>query len=372
VSRIFFVAGETSGDIHGSNLIRALRARDPDLVCEGLGGKLMAEAGMDLRYDLAENAIMGFSEVIRSFGLIRRMFNETVAHLEQTRPDCLLLIDYPGFNLRLAKRAKALGIPVVYYISPQIWAWKKGRIHTLAEVCAKMLVILPFEEKLYEKVGLPCRYVGHPLLDHIPTVQVEGAYADDFVIGLLPGSRAQEIHRLMPAMVEIARGIREKHPGARFVIPCVDAEREVQVRAEIGDFPIETVVGNFYEVLSAARFCLVASGTATLETALFGVPMLIMYKVSLLNYWIARALVDIEHIGLVNILAGRRIIPEFIQHEACTETVLPEALNLIDDTPQREEMLTSLAEVRDMLGGPGASDRAAVEILEVVSGSKHG
>jgi len=327
---------------------------------------------MALRCDLAGKAVMGFSEVARSFRSIRRVFMDTVAYLRERRPDCLVAIDYPGFNLRLAQRARALGVPVVYYISPQVWAWKKRRIHTIAQNVKKMLVILPFEEALYRAAGVDCAYVGHPLLDHIAATEIRGAYRGACVIGLLPGSREQEVARLLEPMIGVARGIRQARPDARFVAPCVDEARERQVRHIAGDFPLETVVAKPYEVLDAARFCLVASGTATLETALFGVPMAILYRTSALNYWLARRLVNVDHIGLVNILAGRGIVPEFIQADACVEKVLPAALELVAGSRAREQMLADLREVRDSLGGPGASARAAAEILGVVKGDCDG
>ncbi len=349
--------------MHGANLIRALRKEAPQAACEGLGGPRMAAAGMELRCDLAGRAIMGFAEVVKSFPYIRRVFLETVEHLKRARPDCLVTIDYPGFNIRLAQRAKAMGIPVVHYISPQVWAWKKRRIYTIAKAVDKMLVILPFEEKMYREIGVDCVYVGHPLRDQVDETPVRGTFRNGMVIGILPGSRDQEIRRLLGVMVQVAKGIRAAHPEARFIAPCVDEIRERQVRAIAGDFPLDTVIGNTYEVLAAARFCLVASGTATLETALFGAPMLILYKTAPLNYWIARRLVHIEHIGLANILAGRGIVPEFIQDDACVQRMLPVALELIDDTPRRETMIRDLAAVRAQLGGPGASSRAASQIL---------
>lgn len=370
MTRIFFSAGESSGDIHGANLIRALRQAEPTIECEGLGGRLMAEAGMALRYDLAGRAIMGFTEVVKSLRTIRRLFHETVDRLREQPPDLLVLIDYPGFNIELAKRAKALGIPVVYYISPQVWAWKKGRIHTIARLVEEMLVILPFEEELYAQAGVPCAYVGHPLLDHLASVRLAGDYAEGLVIGLLPGSREQEIRRLLEPMVAVARRIREAYPEARFVTPCVDAEREAQVRRLAGDFPLETVVGKAYELLGGARFCMVASGTATLETALYGVPLIILYRISPLSYRIAKRLVHIEHIGLVNILAGKGIVPEFIQDDIRPERILPVALDLIADTPARAQMQRDLADVRARLGGEGASARAAAEILGVLERGK--
>lgn len=363
--RIFLAAGETSGDIHGANLVRALRAADADVVCEGLGGPRMAEAGMALREDLAGRAIMGFAEVARSLPYIRRVFRETEAHLAKTRPDCVVLIDYPGFNMRLAAKAKAMGLRVAYYISPQVWAWKAGRVRTLARIVDKMLVILPFEEKLYREAGVDCVFVGHPLMDQLETAPVEGIYRGGLVVGLLPGSREQEIRRLMQPMIDVARGIRAAYPEARFIAPCVNAAREAQVRALAGDFPLETATGRMYEVLDAARFCLVASGTATLETALFGVPMAILYKTGRLNYWIARRLVRISHIGLANILAGRGIVPEFIQEQAASDVILPVALELMADTPRRKQMLEDLTLLRAALGGSGASKRAAGAILDV-------
>ncbi|GMW00862.1 MAG: lipid-A-disaccharide synthase [Candidatus Hydrogenedentota bacterium] len=366
MTRVYFVAGETSGDVHGSHLIRALREMEREIECEGLGGSHMRAAGMTLHYDLAGDAIMGFAEVVKHLGKIRRLFHATVERLRSNPPDCLVLIDYPGFNIRLAQRAKGLGIPVVWYISPQVWAWKRGRIHTLAQCVDQMLVILPFEEALYRDAGLACEYVGHPLVDHFAATDVERRYGDDMVIGILPGSRAQEIDRLLPVMLEAAAGIRNAHPNARFVTPCVDVAREAQVKSVAREFPLETLVGRPYDVLSAARFCLVASGTATVETMLHGVPMIILYKVASMTYWLARWLVRVDHIGMVNILAGKRIVPEFIQHDAAPAKVIPAALELIADSEARRRMIFELAEVREKVGGPGASRRAAESVLAVI------
>lgn len=369
MSRIFLVAGESSGDIHGANLIRAIHAQAPGIVCEGIGGYRMKEAGMILRMDLAEKAIMGFVEVIRSLSMLRRLFHDTVSYIRKTRPGVVVLIDYPGFNLRLAREVHQMGIPVVYYISPQIWAWKKKRIHAIARSVRKMLVILPFEEALYRRAGINCTYVGHPLLDHIEAVPVQGIYPKDSLIGLFPGSREQEIRRIFGVMLEIAREIHQQYPEWRFVVPCVDRKREMQVREMAGNFPLETTVGNAYEVLNSARFCLVTSGTATIETMLFNVPMVILYRMAPLTYWIARLLVKVEHIGLVNILAGKRIVPEFIQHQACAEQVLPVVLQLLENSPERDTMLRELAAVREKIGAAGASARAAKEILLILQES---
>ncbi len=280
-----------------------------------------------------------------------------------------MVIDYPGFNIRLAKRAHALGIPVVYYISPQVWAWKKNRIHTIGQCVRKVLTILPFEKALYDEAGVPCTYVGHPLVDHIEGLSLSDEFVDELVIGVMPGSRAQEIRRILPEMLQVAEGIQNRHPEARFVAPCVDEARAAQIRDIAGGFPLEIACGRMYDVLHGARFCLVASGTATVETALFEVPMVVMYKASWGSYWLARLLIDksINAIAMVNILAGRHIVPEFVQHEATPARMLPAALELIEDTPRRQETIAALRDIRAKLHG-GASEKAAREILEVAHG----
>mgnify|MGYP000951956987 CR=1 FL=1 len=361
--RYFFVAGESSGDAHGAALIAALRARAPEVVCEGLGGPRMAAAGMALRHDLASEAIMGFTEVVKHLPAIRRLFHETVAHLRATRPDALVLVDYPGFNIRLARAAHALGIRVVYYIGPQVWAWKKGRIRTLAECVDKMLVIFPFEEAIYKNAGMDCVYVGHPLIERVAAFRPGRVFEGAPVIGILPGSRAQEIARLLGPMLETARVLRETYPGAVFATPCVDRARADQIRALAGGFPLEIVPGGMYDVLHAARGVLVASGTATLEGALFHTPMALMYRVSPLTYALARALVDIEYIGIVNILAGRGVAPEFIQEKIVPTEIAATMRVLLEDTPERAAMLEAFCAIEAQLGGEGASDRAAKEIL---------
>lgn len=369
MKRIFFVAGESSGDIHGSNLITALREHSPDIQCEGLGGPRMEQVGMKLQHDLASRAIMGFTEVIKSFGYISSIFLETRQYLTEHPPDVLVLIDYPGFNIRLAKEAKALGIPVVFYISPQVWAWKKGRIQTLARCVDKMLVILPFEKELYDDADLDCTFVGHPLLDHIALYTPDPAFDDGrMTIGLMPGSREQEIQRIYPIMLAVAQGIREQYPDARFVTPCVDTNRAAQVRELAGDFPVDVVEDHFYDLLHSARYCLVASGTATLETALFDVPMAVLYKVTGLTYWLARWFIQVDAISLVNILAEKHIVPEFIQGDATPASILQEALSIIDDTPERQTMLQELSQIRATLGDGGASQKAAAEIMRVTEG----
>ena len=328
----------------------------------------MAAAGMHLRHDLASDAIMGFTEVVKHFPSIRRLFLDTVAHIRATKPDVVVLVDYPGFNIRLAKALKDDPVRVVYYISPQVWAWKKGRVRDIAASVDHMLVIFPFEEAIYREAGVPCTYVGHPLVEHLASYECPRDLGGDYVIGLLPGSRAQEIGRHMPVIAAVARGIRHHYPHARFLVPVVDEKRAAQVRAAAEGFPLEVIVGGMHEVLARARFALVASGTATLETALFGVPMLVLYKVSALSYALARLLVDVQHIGMVNIVAQRGIVPEFIQGRATAKYLLPAALELLGDSPARATMLADLAAVRARLGEGGASERAAAVIMNFLKG----
>ncbi|MBI1321135.1 MAG: lipid-A-disaccharide synthase [Candidatus Hydrogenedens sp.] len=366
MSRIYLIAGEESGDIHGAGLVAALRRLDPEVQCEGLGGLRMQAAGMTLHHDLAGEGIMGFTEVVKHFPRMRRLLLDTRDALRRDPPDAVVLIDYPGFNIRLAQALHGSGIPVIYYISPQVWAWKKKRIHTIAKCCTKMMVIFPFEEPLYQAIGMDAAYVGHPLLDHIQGFEPSRDFEGDPVIGILPGSRAQEIGRLLAPMLDVARRIQEHYPDARFVTPCANEKRADQIRGIAKDFPLEVMPGTMYDVLHAARFCLVASGTATLETALFGVPMIIAYRVSPLSYALARALVDIKHIGIVNILAGKGIVPEYVQGAMKPKAIAADALELIGDTPRRAAMLEDLAAVRASLGGGGASENAAREVLSML------
>lgn len=366
MKHVFFIAGEASGDMHGANLIQALKAAQPDLRCSGLGGRRMAEAGMELVYDLAGDAIMGFVEVLRKALPIRRLFLDTVERVRRERPDCVVLIDYPGFNMRFAAAIKKLGIPIVYYISPQVWAWKRKRLDTLAALVTKMLVIFPFEESLYRDKGVDCVYVGNPLVDEVARFVPPSPSSGEMVVGLLPGSRTQEIKRIAPVMAEVGATLLKLYPDIKFLTPCINETRAAQIRAAMGGLPVDILVGGMYEVLARARCCLVASGTATMETALFGVPMCIVYKVNPLSYWLARLLVRIRFIGMVNILSEREIAPELIQHDAVAEKIVPIMRDLLEDTEIRLRMLGNLQEFKRRLGPTGASQRAAAELLKLL------
>jgi lipid-A-disaccharide synthase len=376
---VFVVAGEPSGDLHGANLVREILQIEPDISFHGIGGERMGAAGVQIEHDLASEAIMGFTEVLRKLGYIRAVFREAVAFLRRNRPDLLILIDYPGFNLRLAERAKELGIRTVYYISPQVWAWGKGRVERIARLTEKVLVILDFEESIYDEAGVSVEYVGHPLIDHIERVSLDQGFIEErtrpdcITVGLLPGSRPQEVKRHLAVMLRTAELLWRELPELRFLVACPN-ERIGQLARQIVQrwchrrecTPVEVVSRKTYEVVNLSTFCLVASGTATLETAYFLKPMAVIYKTSFASWLLARLLVKVDNIALVNILARRQVVPEFIQFNARPRGIAAEVALLLGDDQRRAEMETALGEVKDKLGKSGASARAAQAVIELL------
>ncbi|MCB9164026.1 MAG: lipid-A-disaccharide synthase [Flavobacteriales bacterium] len=365
--RIYIIAGEASGDLHGGNLVRELFAQATSsgeaLRIRAWGGDRMAAAGAEVVKHYRELAFMGFTQVIMNLRTILRNIETCKKDIEAFKPDALILIDYPGFNLRIAEWAHAKGIPVHYYISPQVWAWKKGRVHTIKRVVDHMYVILPFEKDWYAKYGYAVEFVGHPLLD---AIEQEGRSelqplpgADDRpVVALLPGSRQQEIARVLPLMVAVAR----RYPTYRFVLGAAPSVPESTYTALIGDGPITVVKGRTYDVLRHARGALVTSGTATLETALFGVPEVVCYSGGALNVWIARRLVDIQFISLVNLIMGREVVRELIQSDLNVRTLSHELERIMQPGTDRDTMERDLSQLREKLGGPGASAKVAMAV----------
>ncbi|MGH7441348.1 MAG: lipid-A-disaccharide synthase [bacterium] len=384
--RLMFVAGETSGDQHAAAVIRALGTRIESF---GLGGPVMAAAGMRLDLDLAGRSVIGFVEVLRHALFFRRAFRLALDLLRAERPDLLVLVDYPGFNLALAARAKTLGVPVVYYVSPQVWAWKRGRVKTMAKTLRKMLVLFPFEKPIYDRAGLDCALVGHPLLDAIPRgllarrsgvpsrarlKRLRATFpwaAKGQVVGLLPGSRRQEVARLLGPMLDSARLLARDRPGLAFVVvkpptaPFHWYRAVSQARAQ--GLRLDLFQGKDEDEAYTARAgfdaALVASGTATLETALLGTPFCILYRVNALTYAIGRRLVKIHSIGLANVVAGRRVVPEFLQGELKPEAVALALGRLLDEAPLRREQRLGLLPGLRSLGGPGVARRVALELL---------
>lgn len=369
--RIYIIAGEASGDLHGGNLVRALFAQAAEgLTVRAWGGDRMAAAGAEVVKHYRELAFMGFTQVIMNLRTILRNIDACKRDIAAFRPDALILIDYPGFNLRIAAWAHAKGIPVHYYISPQVWAWKKGRVHQIKRVVRRMYCILPFEPAWYARYGMAVDFVGHPLLDAIeqegrsPLQPLPG---DDGrpVVALLPGSRLQEIGRILPMMAEAAR----RFPQQRFVLAAAPSVPDEAYATLIAGSPITLVKGRTYDVLRQARAALVASGTATLETALFGVPEVVCYSGSALNVWIARRLVDIKFISLVNLIMDREVVRELIQQDLTVEALSAELGKLLDEGPARERMIADFAALKLKLGGPGASAKVASAVWKSLLGA---
>ena len=374
--RVLMIAGEASGDLHGSAVVQALKVLSPSVDVAGVGGDRMRREGMELVRDIADLGFMGFVEVLRNLGTIRDLKRMLIGELERRRPDVVVLIDYPGFNLRFAREAKSRGIPVLYYISPQVWAWHRGRVKKMRSLVDRMKVVFPFEVEIYRKEGIDVEFVGHPLAEHIGTsctraefFRRNGLDPSKKLLGLFPGSRRQEIERILPVISRAAD------------LLCTG--RELQVAIGVAPNLGKEFVGRFtgagsravmvedgtYDLMAYADAAIVTSGTATLEAGWFGTPMAVVYRTSPLTYCIGRLLVDIRSIGLVNIVAGKSIVPEFIQG-AMTAGKLSEAVGrFLDDESLAASVRRELSVIREKLGGPGASGRVASGILSLAGGA---
>lgn len=376
--RYYIIAGEASGDLHGSNLINALKKKDPLAEVRCWGGDKMQEAGAVLVKHYKELAFMGFLEVIKNLRTILKNIKVCKADILQHRPTTLILIDYPGFNLRIAKWARAAGIPVIYYISPQVWAWKENRVKLIKDCVNKMLVILPFEKAFYKKWDYEVEYVGHPLVEVVDeflnneqgTRNIEQGTRNaeqgiSKTIALLPGSRQQEILKKLPIMLQVAKYF----PDHRFVVAKAPGLDESFYNALLAPYSnVSWVVNKTYELLRQSRAALVTSGTATLETALFGVPQVICYKGSAFSYQIAKRLIKIKFIGLVNLIMDKEVVKELIQDELNVENLKHELNLLLTDEAKQEQLKKDHAELKDILSKGGhASDNAAESIYRYVS-----
>ena len=367
------IAGEASGDIHGARLVKAMHDADKNLDFFGVGGQALQKAGVHIRVDNARLATVGIWEALVKLKLIVAALNIVKRDLRRYRPDLLILIDYPDFNFRVASAAKKLGIPVMYYISPQIWAWRTGRIKTIKKIVDHMVVIFPFEVGFYERGNVPVTFVGHPLLDNIAPRKSEKELSTwgshGMVIGLLPGSRNEEVSRLLPTMVEAAKRIKKEIPDTQFAIPVastVDKSLVEGIARGAGD-DFHMVFDGIQGVLEKATLVITASGTATLETAIACTPMIVVYKVSGLSYWLGKRLIRVKQIALANLVAGKPIVPELIQHEVSAESIASVALSLVKDESALAEMRQQLKVVGQTLGNPGASKRAADVALALLS-----
>jgi lipid-A-disaccharide synthase len=366
--RILLVAGEVSGDLHGSHLVEAIQSVDPEIQFFGVGGEGLKRVGMELLYPSQSLSVVGITEVFFKLRAILKALQGLKKSLERERPDLVILIDFPDFNLRLAKTAHRRGIPILYYISPQVWAWRPKRIKLIAQLVTKMIVLFPFEVPLYEAAGVDVEWVGHPLLDIVkPTLSKEKAF-EQFgldpnrrTVGLLPGSRIHEIERLLPPLLASAHLLQEEIPDLQFVIPLAPGIPKTILSPWMKNIsvPVKVVEGFTYDVMNLSELLIAASGTVTLEGAILGKPMIIIYKVSLPSSWVARALVRLDHIGLVNLLAEKEIAPELLQRDVNPKRISNEALRILRDPLLSRKMVESMGEVRQKLGEPGAAQRAA-------------
>ena len=377
--RIMIVAGETSGDLHGAHLVQALRELRPDLLISGMGGPALAAQGVEILYDAARMAVVGIWEVISHLKDIRAAKRILEDFLREKRPRLLILIDYPDFNLLLAAKAKKLGIPVFYYISPQVWAWRSGRMRTIKRLVDKMAVILPFEEEFYRQRGMAVEFVGHPLVDELAQSLGTEFLGTDLksvpirapLVGLLPGSRRREIAVMLPLFLAAARRLKERHPQLSFIIPLAPGlDRQLLMEHGLVDCPeleISLVEpAERHRHMAACAAVLAASGTVTLELALLGVPMVVSYRVAPLTYFLGRLLIKVRYASLVNLVARQEVVPELLQDAATPEAISQELDRLLTDPARRQTMLDGLALVRQRLGGPGASQRAAAKVLALL------
>ncbi|MEO8379435.1 MAG: lipid-A-disaccharide synthase [Acidobacteriota bacterium] len=363
------VAGEASGDLHASEVVRELKTLDPALELFGIGGDLLAREGMTVLHHAREMGIVGLFNVLRHLPMFRRVYNELIERIRVEKPDVVFLVDYPEFNLRVARRCKKMGIPVVYYISPQLWAWRKGRVRQVEKYVDRMIVIFPFEEEFYRRHSVPVTYVGHPLVEQLAHIRKPPSDPAVLRIALLPGSRRMEVRSLLPPMLDAVRILRAERQVEASIIQAPTIRRELLdsiVTASGIDVPILAHDGG--EAVAAADVSLSSSGTATLESAVLGTPVVVMYRLSRATYALGRRLVRLPHFSLVNIIAEKEVVPELVQEDVNGPRIAAEVRKLV--APETAPRLRGeLAAIREKLGAPGASRRAALEIYRMMMGT---
>ena len=364
--RVYVVAGELSGDAHGAGLLRSLKEMVPEVEIHGVGGpKMQAIAGPGLTDWVEDAAVMGVWEVLKRYGWFKERFHAMLADLKKIQPDVLLLIDYPGFNLRFADAVKreCPATRIIYYISPKVWAWNKRRIPVMAKLLDEMLCLFPFEQPLFENAGLKTTFVGNPLVDELEEQRIPGVERDELLVGLLPGSREREVARMFPMMIEAARILSASNNSLKFEVPAATEKLAAQIRellARAGAANLITVTtGRSHSLMQRACCAVIASGTATLEAAYYGLPYCLVYRMAPITYLAAKVLVKIDYAGLVNILAGEEVVEELIQGEAEPIPVARSLQAFLDSPAKRETLQSRLAETTAKLGGEGAHERAA-------------
>lgn len=374
--KVMFSAGEASGDMHAANALRSLRSQGVDVDAVAVGGPKLAAEGAEILLDCRELSVIGIFEVLIQYRRLLKKLHFVRDCLREQRPDLLVIVDYPDFNLKLAETARELGIPVLFYISPQVWAWREHRVHRIGSLVSMMAVIFPFEVAFYEKANVPVRYVGHPLVDEVGSSLSRdeartalGVPGEAPVVALLPGSRKGEVSRVLPVMRDALKDIRALRPDVRVLLPVAGTLEDSLIDQLLGDTTdILRVRGRAYDVMQASDAVMTASGTATLETAMMGAPMAIVYRINWLSYAIMSRMIRIPDIGLVNIVAGKRIVQEFVQKKAEPAAIAGEIIKLIEDQAYATEMRKDLAVVRDKMGDGGASDKVAILIKDMLNG----
>ena len=397
MTTIMIVAGESSGELYGSLLAKALKSKWPDVHIMGVGGERMSEAGVELISSISD--AFGLTEAISAFTKIKAAFNKTVEALKQCRPAVLILIDYPDFNLKVAKLARSLGIKILYYVSPQVWAWRKGRVKKIAGLVDRMAVILPFEEEIYRNAGMPCEFIGHPVLEEIESVigssksigvqgsafseerrslckAAIGLEPDRPLLSLLPGSRPSELKRHLPLIIEVIRRFKREPEisgkGYQLCMPLTLNTDETRYHSYLETLRQEGVnikKGESVKVLAASDLAVVASGTATLQTAFLEVPMVVVYKLTPLTYHLGKHIIKVKHISLVNILSGRGVVQELIQDRANPGEIVKELKKIITDTKYREDMIHYYRKIKGPFSGKKPSERIAEIVIEMAGGA---
>lgn len=381
VKKIMISAGEASGDLHAANLVKALHKIDPTVAVHGMGSDRMKAAGVDILYDCRDIAVMGIVEVLAKWGTIMGALDILKASLVKNPPDLLILVDYQEFNMKLAKAAKKLGIKTMFYIGPQVWAWRSHRVKKIGRYIDMMAVLFPFEEAFYKKADMAVRFVGNPLVDEVKASMSLEESNKKFdltptlkTIGLFPGSRRSEICRLLPTELASANLIHQQYPQSQFIIPLaksVSLDELKPMLAPYPNLPIHIVHSHIHDVMQSCHSVIAASGTATLETALMTTPMVIIYKMSNLTYKIMKRMINIEHIGLPNIVAGEQVVKELLQDDANPENISNEILSMLNNPGYHEEITTKLKAIRNKLGTSGGSEKVAQLAYEMLQPTYH-
>lgn len=380
---ILIVTGEASGDLHGARLVRAIHELNPDFTFAGIGGMELQKAGVELLYDAAKISVVGLFEVVSHLGDILAARKKVIQRLDENNPSLLILIDFPDFNLMLAKQAKKRGIPVFFYISPQVWAWRSGRVKTIGRLVDKIGVILPFEEQFYRLRGVAAHYVGHPLLDSVKYKRTRDQFCQDMgidplrkLVGILPGSRVKEVRRLLPIFLDSARKYSEYNTDTPcFLIPLAPTLTEQDLldgglRSHSENLDIKVVSENRYDVMAACDVVIAASGTVTLELMLLDTPMVVAYQLSPWSYRLGRLIVKVDYFSLVNLIGEKMIVPELLQEQANSNRISQEMIRLVYDEEAINQVRKDFGFVKKRLGDPGASTRAAILALSVIQESR--